>query len=259
MREVAASEIMPRWRNLAKADITSKGAAGIVTIADEAAEKALAARLAALLPGSVVVGEEAVAADAGVLEHFRGTAPVWVLDPIDGTSKFAAGSPIFDVMVGLVVAGAPVAGWIYAPAEDVLYLGGAGGGAEMHVGGEARPIRAPSGLGLGQMEGIVSPGAFTNRKRRDPTLVADRFGGYVRHQCSGHNYGRLLAGKSQFQVNFQTYPWDHLPGLAIAAAAGFHAARHDGRPFDPLDAQGGVLIAPDRGTWNDIHGLLLGA
>jgi fructose-1,6-bisphosphatase/inositol monophosphatase family enzyme len=257
VREVAATEILPRWRNLAKGDVTSKKGAGLVTVADHAAEAALTARLGPLVPGSVVVGEEAVAADPGVLDLFRSPEPVWVIDPIDGTRKFADGEPIFDVMVALVVGTVPVAGWIYAPAEDRLILGEHGAGARLHEAGRETAIVAPSGLGLHEMEGIVSPGAFTSRGLADPTPVRDRFRGFVRHQCAGHNYGRLLAGDSQFLVNFSTFAWDHLPGIAIAAAAGFHAARHDGTPFDPLDAKGGVLVAPDGESWEAIHDILL--
>jgi fructose-1,6-bisphosphatase/inositol monophosphatase family enzyme len=256
MREVAAEEILPRWRNLQAGDVTSKAGAGLVTVADHAAEVALSARLAGLLPGSAIVGEEAVAAEPRVLDRFRAPEPVWVIDPIDGTRKFAGGETGFDVMVGLVIASRPVAGWIYAPAEDVLYLGEVGSGGECRRDGSAQPISAPSGLPLAAMEGIVGAGAFTSRGRPDPTPVRDRFRGFVRHQCAGHNYGRLFRGECHFLVNFSTFPWDHLPGLAIAGATGFHAARHDGRPFDPHDARGGVLVAPGRQSWQEIRHLL---
>jgi fructose-1,6-bisphosphatase/inositol monophosphatase family enzyme len=258
VRDVAATEIMPRWRNLGRDDVQRKSPAGdLVTIADHAAEVALSRRLADALPGSIVVGEEAVAADAGVLARFREPGPVWVIDPIDGTRKFAEGTPTFDVMVALVIAGRPIAGWIHAPAEDVLYMGAAGEGAAREAGGVRQPITPPRGLALSDLEGILGTGAFTTRGRRDPTGQRHRFRGYVKPTCAGHNYGRILSGESHFLVNFSTFPWDHLPGHAIGLAAGFHAARHDGAPFDPLDKAGGVLVAPDRDLWSEIHSLLL--
>ncbi|MEZ5816728.1 MAG: inositol monophosphatase [Hyphomicrobiaceae bacterium] len=260
LREVAAEEILPRWRNLAAGDVQRKSHAGdLVTVADHAAEVALAARLTGALPGSNVIGEEAVAADPTVLELFHRPEPVWVIDPIDGTRKFAEGQTTFDVMVALVVGERPVAGWIYAPAEDVLYLGEAGGGAERRAAENSGAIRAPRHLALSNLEGVLGSGAFTSRGLADPSGVEARFRGYVRPTCAGHNYGRLFDGTSQFLINFSTHPWDHLPGLAIAAAAGFHAARHDGAPFDPLDRLGGVLVAPDVETWQAIHALLLRA
>jgi fructose-1,6-bisphosphatase/inositol monophosphatase family enzyme len=258
IRDVAATEILPRWRNLAANEVQRKAGTGdLVTVADHAAEIALAARLGALVEGSHVVGEEAVAADPDVLQLFRRSEPVWVIDPIDGTRKFAEGEATFDVMVALVVGGRPVAGWIYAPAEKTLYMGEAGGGAERHADGAVTPIRATAGLELGDLEGIVGTGAFTSRGLDDPGVVRHRFRGYVRPTCAGHNYARILDGTSHFLVNFSTHPWDHMPGLAIAAAAGFHAARHDGVPLDPLDRLGGMLVAPDRVLWDEIRRLLL--
>src|SRR3546814_18715428 len=74
----------------------------LVTIADEAAERALAARLPALVPGSVLVGEEGVERDAGLLGLLQGDAPVWIVAPIDGTKNFAEGSERFAIMVALL-------------------------------------------------------------------------------------------------------------------------------------------------------------
>lgn len=259
VREVAATEILPRWRNLATGDVRVKSHAGdLVTIADQAAEAALAKRLEELLPGSRVVGEEAVAADADVLALFRTSGPVWVIDPIDGTRKFAAGEPTFDVMVALVVGGEPVAGCIYAPAEATLYLAEQGSGAEWQdASGTTTPIAAPRDRPLASLEGVLGTGAFATRGKPNPELISHRFRGYSRPTCAGHNYGRLFNGQSEFLINFSTHPWDHLPGLAIAKAAGFAAARHDGSPFDPLDKSGGVLVAPEQRHWDEIHRLLL--
>lgn len=258
VREVAAEEIMPRWRNLAAEDVRTKSHAGdLVTVADHAAEVALTTRLVAALPGSNVVGEEAVAADPTVLELFRRPDPVWVVDPIDGTRDFARGGRTFDVMVALVVGARPVAGWIYAPADDILYLGEVGNGAERQAPGHVRPVRAPATSALGELEGVLGSGGFTTRGKPDPWRAKHHFRGYVKPTCAGHNYGRLLSGESHFLINFSTHPWDHLPGHAIAGAAGFHAARHDGAPFDPLDRHGGVLVAPSLATWTEIHRLLL--
>lgn len=253
VREVAAEEIMPRWRNLAEGDVTSKGRDGPVTVADHAAEAALTRRLGALLPGSIVVGEEAFAADPGILGRFREAGPVWVIDPIDGTRKFAAGDPTFDVMVALVVGGEPVAGWIFAPVDDIMHMGEAGAGACIERLDGTRPIVAAEGLALSAMEGQMNAGGFAQRGFADPAMHRHHFRSLVRLQCGGHNYGRLFQGLSHFLVNFSTYPWDHLPGLAIAKAAGFAAARHDGRPFDPLDRTGGVLVTPDRASWTRIR------
>jgi fructose-1,6-bisphosphatase/inositol monophosphatase family enzyme len=258
VREVAAEEILPRWRNLSAGDVQRKSKAGdLVTVADRAAEAVLARRLADAVANSRVVGEEAVADDPNVLLRFRDAEPVWVVDPIDGTRNFSEGGTTFDVMVALVVGGKPIAGWIYAPAENVFYLGESGSGAERHHEGGREEIEAPRDLPMSQFEGILGPNAFVNRGKGDPARARHLFRGYSRPTCAGHNYGRLLTGASQFLINFSTHSWDHMPGLAIATAAGFHAARHDGEAFDPLDRMGGILVAPDRQAWEAIRDVLL--
>lgn len=258
VREVAAEEVLPRWRNLAEHDVRTKSSSGdLVTVADHAAEAALERRLTDILPGSSVVGEEAVAADPDILKRFRETAPVWVIDPIDGTRNFSKGGTIFDVMVALVISGRPVAGWIFAPAENTLYLGEVGSGAERRDASGTHTITAPRNIALADLEGIFGPNALISRGKTDPATVRDRFRGHTSPTCAGHNYGRLLTSGNQFLINFSTFPWDHMPGLAIAGAAGFVGARHDGNPFDPLDRLGGILVAPSAETWDAVHKLLL--
>ena len=123
IREVAAAEALPRWRNLGSGDIIEKaGPDDLVTVADRAVEVALSQRLVDLLPGACVVGEEAVHADPRRLELFKSDGPVWVIDPIDGTSAFAKGSPDFAVMVGLVEKG----DWPLVPDPGSIYRATAG-------------------------------------------------------------------------------------------------------------------------------------
>ncbi len=259
IREVAETVVLPRWRNLAEGDVTRKAnQGGLVTIADHEAEAMFKARLPALLPGSRVIGEEGVAADPGLLRGFEDDGPLWVVDPIDGTRAFAEGLPSFDIMVALVRGKRPVAGWIYAPAERDFYMGEVGSGVIRQQGdAPASALRAPRTGPLADLHGIVSPGAFRNRGLPDPQARAQCFAGFVRHVCAGHNYARLLRGESQFMLNFSTYSWDHLPGLALVGAIGFHHARLDGQPFEPADRAGGLLIAPDEPSWGEIHRVLL--
>lgn len=259
IREVAATEILPRWRNLASGDISHKSKPGdLVTIADRAAEAQLEQRLGALLPGSVVIGEEAVFAAPDVLQRFGSGELIWVVDPIDGTRAFTEGRPTFDVMVALVQNGRGIAGWIYAPAEDDFYYGEVGSGV-FRAQADQSPVdlRAPAHKGLGDLNGIVNPRVLRDRGVADPERVLGLFKGHTAHTCAGHNYARILRGDSDFLINYSTLPWDHYPGLALAEAGGWHAARHDGRPFIPLDAKGGILVAPSRDLWSDLQSALL--
>src|ERR1700675_4019087 len=129
LAEIAAEEVMPYFEKLGRDDIREKKPGDLVTIADVATERRLTPLLTDLLPGSRVVGEEAVAADPGVLDALADTAPVWLLDPIDGTANFAAGTPIFAVMVALVREGETVMSWIHDPVTRRTASAVAGEGA----------------------------------------------------------------------------------------------------------------------------------
>ncbi len=260
VREVAAIEIMPRWRNLGAGDVSSKSHAGdLVTIADRAAEAALTTRLADLLPGSLVIGEESVHADPSIVERFRDNGFIWVLDPIDGTRAFTEGRDPFDVMVGLVCRGQPVAGWILAPVSGLMHAGEVGAGARrQRPGGSWEPVtRRVGAIPLAEQHGVLGPQGFLNRKLPSPERVRDRFKSFVRPVSAGQNYARLLTGDADFLINFSTLPWDHMAGLAITEAAGMHGRRHDGARFDPLDTKGGLLVAPDEASWQEILALLV--
>lgn len=259
IREVADRVIMPRWRNLAAHEIGSKARPDdIVTIADREAEAELTPRLSALIPGSHVIGEEAVASDPGILERFRRDEPVWVIDPIDGTRKFTEGQTIFYVLVALLVGGRGVAGWIYQPAEQTMLQGETGSGVVRERQGEApTKIRHHGREALADLTGIVTSRGFLMRGYPDPELVKPRFRDFTRHTCAGHNYARLLTGECDFLINFATLPWDHLAGLMLTREAGFHNARLDRAPFDPLDGKGGILVAPSESSWQEIVAALM--
>lgn len=262
IRDVAEAEILPRWRNLGAGDIGEKSKPGdLVTVADRAAEVALERRLTDLLPGSTVIGEEAVFADPGRLDRFTGSEPVWVLDPIDGTKAFTQGKTTFDVLVALVRDGVPVAGWIYAPAERDLYLGEAGGGVVRERPGHATErLTPPQRRSFAEMRGIAFVRGLRERGGlADPEAVLAGFGGMTAATCAGHNYASVLRGDSDFLINFSTQPWDHMPGLALVAAGGWHGARHDGHRLDPLDQRGGILVAPGQEWWRKLRDLLIPA
>jgi len=99
IREVAETEILPRFRRLEEHHTWEKRPGSLVTVADEAAEKRLEDGLLRLAPGSVALGEEAAEKDSSIFERLLDDEPVWIIDPVDGTKNFAAGRPEFAVIV----------------------------------------------------------------------------------------------------------------------------------------------------------------
>jgi len=105
IREIAEEQVLPRFQALADHEVQEKVAGELVTVVDLAVEDHLTRRLTELLPGSLVVGEEAVHADPALMDRLASDAPVWIIDPIDGTRNFAHGRPVFAIMVALAKAG----------------------------------------------------------------------------------------------------------------------------------------------------------
>ncbi len=258
LRRVAEEEVMPRWQNLEKDDISYKGGVEPVTVADKASEKALTAGLSGLLPGSLVVGEEAVAEDRDILDLLSGEDWVWIVDPIDGTGNFSRGEPYFALMVALVRQGETEAAWIFAPA--LMSLATAERGEGVRLDGETRTIPVndspPSALRGTLHAGTFSPRAMTQKisQRRDRVRAQRSM------RSAGIEYLRLLAGESDFSFFTKLMPWDHAPGCMMIQEAGAIARFTDSRrPYSPLRHEGeGLLLAPGEAAWDRLYETLLG-
>ncbi len=255
--EAAEAEVMPRFRRLPAHEVGEKARGEVVTVADHAVERRLEAALKALAPGSVVLGEEAAAADPRLLGVLTGGEPVWIIDPLDGTSNFADGVPVFAVMVAFARSGEVLAGWIYDPVARRMASAALGEGA--WADGERLRVAAPD-ADPAAMTGALLAGFF-GRRDLARRLMARR--GRVRTvpglRCAGHEYLRLARGETQFALFSRLMPWDHAPGVLIHAEAGGYGAYLEGGPFNPArtDASG-LLLAPDRASWEALHGALLG-
>lgn len=263
LAEVADQEILPRWRNLAAGEVREKtGPNDLVTVADEAAERALAARLPDLLPGSVVLGEESVERDRSLLGLLSEHRPVWIVDPVDGTKNFAEGNDRFAVMVALVDQDTTLAAAIHEPVTGRVLLAERGGGAEMveRTGTRTR-LRVAAPAGLDAMEGSLNfrfiPDDETRkavRARADAVLPTR----HHRRGCAAFDYRMLAIGEWHFAFYWKNMPWDHAPGLLIHAEAGGHAGRLDGRAYRPSELDGGILAAPDAADWTALREAVFG-
>ena len=252
IRAVAAAEILPRFQSLRAGDIREKGPGDFVTAADLASEAELTRRLPELLPGSVVLGEEAVAADASLFRLFDQDAPVWVIDPVDGTANFAHGRPGFAVIVALVQARAVRAGWILDPIAEVSVMAQAGEGAWS----AGRRLRVADGLAVGTMVG-ASYGKIGSTVRTAELLTASgKIGGIVNGNSSGIDYLRLALGTGHFLVASHSKPWDHAAGILTVRELGGMSGFIDATPYDPRVADRGVLSAASAEAWETIRAVI---
>jgi fructose-1,6-bisphosphatase/inositol monophosphatase family enzyme len=249
IRAVAAAEILPRFGKLAEAERWEKKPGSWVTVADTAAEAALITALSRILPGSVVIGEEAAEETPALLEQLSGDRPAWLVDPVDGTANFAAGKPIFAVMAALVIGGETQAGWIYEPLNDAMNWTVAGQGAWRD---DERLAIAPPASDSDMV------GSLGFRLRRDKALMA-RFARIENLQCCGIEYARLTRGDLHFAHYRRLKPWDHAAGALLHREAGGYSARLDGTPYRPgpaIEDGGGLLLAPDAATWRHLAALI---
>jgi fructose-1,6-bisphosphatase/inositol monophosphatase family enzyme len=255
MRETAAMELLPRLRKLAQDDIREKRPGDIVTVADEASERRLAAGLAQILPGVPVVGEEAVALEPGLLAHILESEAAWIVDPLDGTANFARGNDRFAMIVALVRGGETVAGWILDPVRDCMAIGSHGAGARL----DNVPVRIPPALPLKECVGYVGAKFKREFLRKVRPDVLSRLGRVTTFGCAGIEYMRTLAGHSHFSFYRWTRPWDHAAGALLVQEAGGVANRHDGQPYSPgQPANAGILVAPDAARWQELRAMFTG-
>jgi fructose-1,6-bisphosphatase/inositol monophosphatase family enzyme len=252
LKEVAEREILPRWKHLGDRDIISKASEtdpdDLVTVADRAGEAFLTARLPQLVPGSLVIGEEAVSQTPSVLDALRGDRPVWLVDPIDGTKNFAAGSEPFGVMVALVERGESLLSGIYLPVEGDLYLAERGAGATWNG---ARLVARPAGSTelTGTLYTRLMPAAVLASLNTRPETVRP----LPSPQCAAFEYTQLARGERDFSLFYRLFPWDHAPGALILREAGGVARHPNGADYAARDDLPMLLAAADAARWDAVH------
>lgn len=255
LRDAARAEALPRFRRLDASMVQAKSEAiDLVTEADVATEQVIKARIAQWMPQALFVGEESVAADPGLLPRLADADLAVVVDPIDGTANYAAGLPLFATMASVVSGGETVAGIIYDPMGDDWVMAEKGSGAWLRrPNGEAVRLHAAAAVPLNEMVGSASVAYMPAALR--PQILANT--AKVRlmsnYRCAGHEYRAFVSGHGHFLSYNKLMPWDHLAGVLISQEAGAYAARLDGSPYRPSHVDGGLLVAINRDSWQDLR------
>lgn len=255
VRKAAAAEILPRFRRLAEHEVNQKsGPHDLVTDADRLAELRLTADLGALLPGSVVVGEEAVHADPATYAALQGDAPVWIVDPVDGTRQFVHGDEGFCTLVALVHRGVVLASWTYAAARDQLATAVRGQGA--FLDGE-RLFAGPPAPGRDLVVATSHPDYTTDEQKRALRVLWTD--GLAPRPCgsAGLEYLAIARGELDAVAFSWEAAWDHAAGLLLVEEAG---GTHLTRGGEPFRVTGGNTLpftaARDTATARRVAGLL---
>ncbi|MBA1140570.1 inositol monophosphatase family protein [Mesorhizobium neociceri] len=255
LADAAKAEIMPRFRRLGEGDVRQKtSAADLVTEADVNAERLITAKLRERYPKAMIVGEEACSDNPALLQGLGDADLAFVVDPVDGTFNFASGVPLFGVMLSVVIKGETVAGIIHDPVGKDWLIGAKGAGSHIrHAHGALEKVHVADAVPVSQMTGSVSWQYLAEPQRsllaRNQTKTLTQFG----YRCAAHEYRLLASGHAHFVVYNKLMPWDHLVGVLIHAEAGGYTARIDGSAYLPSHVDGGILVAPDRESWQELR------
>ncbi|MEM1051174.1 MAG: inositol monophosphatase [Pseudomonadota bacterium] len=255
LREAAEHSVRPRFQKLNATDVEEKTPGDLVTVADREAEIVISAGLAELRPGARIVGEEACADNPALLKELD-QGEVWVIDPIDGTSNYAAGKAPFAIMAALIRNGQPIASAIMDPLADDLFLAELGSGAWVN-GARIKPA-SPEDLSS-VMTGIVS---HFRRPSAMDTQVAKLCASGVKvvptQRCAGFEYPMIATGERQFALYWRTLVWDHAPGVLMLKEAGGKAAKLNGSPYRASMVSEPFLLAANEAIWANIKSVMRG-
>lgn len=203
----------------------------VLTEADVVIGKQIVLAIRAAYPDHNVIDEE-----AGVVNN--GSDYTWVVDPIDGTSNFAAGLPDYGIMIGLLQHDEPVAGGIITPAHGRLYLAGKGQGATCND----VPIHVTTELSLSNVlisYGIDGHQEDTARTYNECGVMADVILACrnIRNSgCEAIDPMYVADGRYGGRINMTSKIWDNVAPHIIAVEAGAIWTTANGQPVSYASA-----------------------
>ena len=200
-----------------------KGDVDLVTEADRASEKLIVERIHTLYPTHDVVGEEGTRTKAG--GEYR-----WYVDPLDGTTNFAHGYPVFCVSLGVMRTGRLLAGVLYDPTRDELFAAENGKGATLN--GKEISVSKTKTLS----EAMLATGFPSHKRHKNPNIhfyhqLTLRSHGVRRAGSAALDLANVAAGRYDGFWEFNLNPWDTSAGVLLVQEAGGTVTRFDGTPW----------------------------
>src|SRR3954470_13214355 len=209
---------------LARVAIEYKGDADLVTVADRESETLIVGRIRERFPKHDILGEEGTRSETGA--EFK-----WYIDPLDGTTNFAHGFPVFCVSMGLEQNGERIAGVLFDPTRNELFAAEKGGGARLN--GERIHVSKIATLN----ESLVATGFPSHKRHKNPNI-------HFYHQITLRSHGVRRAGSAAMDLaytacgrydaywEFNLNPWDTAAGVLLVQEAGGTVTGFWSDPFD---------------------------
>jgi histidinol-phosphatase len=216
LADVADALSMAAFRRVR--EVRTKADGSVVTATDVRIEEELRSRILQAFPDHRVMGEE-----LGTSSGDPG-APRWIIDPIDATTNFVKGNPVFATLIGVEVDGTDAVGVISAPALSTRWDGIVGAGARQD--GVAIEVSDVALL----RDAEVSFGALSDIERRLPGMTAVLASSTVRQRGFGDfwAYCLLASGSTDLVLEAQLNHWDLCAVRALVIAAGGRVTDLDG-------------------------------
>lgn len=204
-------------------EVEYKGDVDIVTVADRRSEAAIVEMIRGHYPRHAIVAEEGGGREAE-------SDYCWYVDPLDGTTNFAHGFPVFCVSIGLAVKGEVCVGVVYDPVRGELFTAEKGAGAFLNQ----RRIRVSNVKRLS--ESLFATG-FPSRKRHENANI------HYYHRFTLVSHGVRRAGSAALDLcyvacgrldgfwEFNLHPWDTAAGMLMVREAGGLATDFSGAPY----------------------------
>ncbi len=241
IRQVAKDEILPRFNRVGY-EVKDDGS--LLTEADLSADKRICQALTELYPDIAFLSEEMSLEEQESL--LQNSNKLWCLDPLDGTSNFAAGIPLFATSLALIVDGKVQIGVTYDPLRDEMFSAVKGQGAWLN----GEPLQCqPSGFALNKTIAIV------DLKRLKPDLLQRLLedAPYKSQRNLGScvlEWAWMAANRGHLYLHGGMKLWDLAAGTLILKEAGGHACTLDDETvFRPAMKPRSVLISPDENLY----------
>lgn len=218
----------------ASASVETKQDNSPVTIADKEIEQYIRDEIGRKFPEHGIIGEE-------FAERKSSSPYSWIIDPIDGTRSFIAGRPLFTTLIGLLENGKPLAGAVYQPNTNELWIGITG--KQSTLNGSPCSSSDISNL-TATTFATTSP--FLFEKREMP--IIERLSAACRSTIYGgdaYNYASIASGWLELVVESGLKPYDFLPVVPVITGAGGIITDWQGDELD-INSTGNVIAASNR-------------
>jgi myo-inositol-1(or 4)-monophosphatase len=221
MAREAGALLMEYFRQHVK--IEYKGDVDLVTIADRKSEALILERIRKQFPSHDVMGEEGTRIETG--SDYK-----WYVDPLDGTTNFAHGYPVFCVSLGVEYRKQRIAAVVYDPTRDEMFVAEKGAGARLND----QSIHVSTTAELGQC--LIATGFPSQKRHKNPNI-------YFYHQLTLRTHGVRRAGSAALDLcnvasgrfegfwEFNLNPWDTAAGVLIVEEAGGKVSDFSGGEF----------------------------